>query len=146
MKINLLKCDHCEKEQKANECWPRTNVIKGMITLEFPPMDPIANHADARRFTQERYDLCSPECLAQFTAARISGQNVRGGGTAAQDPENKETAERRLPRMTCCASSFLDEGSCDDTESASGAGRGVNDVVDPTSCSASSESPTNTEK
>ena len=33
--------------------------------------------------------------------------NVRCGGTAAQNSDSKEEADRRLPRMTCSASSCL---------------------------------------
>jgi hypothetical protein len=41
-----------------------------------------------------------PYCGGELVAAPYP-QNVRCGGTAAQEPENQEEADRRLPRMTC---------------------------------------------
>ena len=76
MKINRLKCDQCQKEQGSNECWPRTNIRKGMISLEYPPTDPIA-HPAPWGSTTVQYDLCSPECLALFVNARISEHNSK---------------------------------------------------------------------
>ena len=54
-----------------------------------------------RRSTRRLHDAWT----AQMTKKRNSSANVRCGGTAAQEPESKEEADRRLPRMTCSASS-----------------------------------------
>lgn len=52
------------------------------------------------------------------------------GARLESEGKEIEGLKHRCCDAACCASSFLDEGSCDDTESASGTGRGVNDVVD----------------
>jgi hypothetical protein len=46
------------------------------------------------------YRIIAAECLP----------NVRCGGTAAQEPENQEEADRRLPRTPCSFSSFSSVG------------------------------------